>query len=129
MGNDARSISQSMGEKTAKAVENQHFDKKALGIARSLYQMSINRPQAFATTLPHLLAYIDDLGLAAVAAENQGMDLDGDDEEEDGEEETGTDEVPAEQPASGKSPSLKVVPGANAPGSDVPPAPGEDKAA
>lgn len=126
MGNEVRATSQAIGEKVSKAVENQHFDKKALGIAKSLYQMSVNRPEAFAITLPHLLAYIDDLELAKVASdpENQGMGMHEDDEGDDAEAD---DTDPAEQPAGGKSPGLTVVPGANAPttASDVPSAPAD----
>lgn len=125
MGNESRSISQAVGEKVATAVENQHFDKKALNIVKGLYQMSINRAQAFAITLPHLLAYIDDLGLDKVANEARGMDLAG---EEDGEDEDGEDAAD-EQPATGKSPSLSIVPGAAAPASEVPSAPQNEEEA
>jgi hypothetical protein len=74
---DVREITKAMGEDVAKGVENKHFDKKALGITRSLYRQSISAPAAFARTLAHLLAYIDDLGLDKVAEQNQGMNLEG----------------------------------------------------
>ncbi len=116
---DAQAISGTIGEAIAKAVETQHFDKKALGIVKGLYQMSINRPEAFAITLPHLLAYIDDLGLDQVANEARGMDLDSEDDDE---------SEQSESPA-GK-PGLRIVPGAAAPGeSEVPSAPTNDEAA
>lgn len=124
MGNESRSISQAVGEKIAKAVENQHFDKKALGYAKSLYQMSINRPQSFAITFIHLLAYINDLGLDKAANDARGMDIDG---EDDGEESETAEHD--ETPAAGKSPGLSVVRGSAAPqpdaSSEVPPAPSE----
>lgn len=127
--NDARSISQTASEMVAKAVENQHFDKKAFGMVKSLYQMSINRPEAFAVTLPHLLAYIDDLGLAEAANEARGMDLEGEEDGEEGEE-TGTDQAEHDEtPTTGASPRLSVVPGPNAPQSEVPAAPKDDEQA
>ena len=126
MGNDSRAISTAVGEKVAKAVETQHFDKKALNIVKSLYQMSINRPEAFAITLPHLLAYIDDLGLDKVANEARGMDLEGDDEVE---EEIGDEAETEQAPTTNRG--LRVVPGANAPtgDSEVPAAPKDEQAA
>jgi hypothetical protein len=91
-----------MGEMIAKAVETKHFDRKALSIARGLEGMSDNKLQV---TLPHLLMYIDALGLSA-RAERQGQlsvdskpasgaEMDDDDEDADG---TST------------APSLQVVP-------------------
>lgn len=137
MGNESRAISTAVGEKVAKAVETQHFDKKALNIVKSLYQMSINRPKAFAITLPHLLAYIDDLGLAETANEARGMNLEGEDNDGEDAEETAaeadeeTDAEHDETPASGPSPRLSVVPGPAAPtaSEDVPPAPASEEAA
>lgn len=132
--NDSRKSSQDASELVAKAVETQHFDKKAFSIVKGLYQMSVNRPEAFAITLPHLLSYIDDLGLADVASANSGMDLNGDDDEGDDEMDVGDfgdDAPPDEQPTTGKSPGLRVVPGPAAPdaSSDVPsPAEGEEAA-
>lgn len=131
---DSRASSQAASELVAKAVETQHFDKKAFNIVKGLYQMSINRPEAFAITLPHLLSYIDDLGLADVASANSGMDLNGEDDEADDDTDAGDfgdEDVPDEQPATGKSPGLRVVPGPAAPdaSSDVPsPAEGEEAA-
>lgn len=106
-GNEARSITQTSSEKIARAVENQHFDKKALMIVKGLYQMAKNRPESFAVTLPHLLAYIDDLELVKIADDARGLDLEGQDDEG-GDE--GTDQGADEQPASGKSPGLSIVP-------------------
>lgn len=130
--NDSRKSSQDASELVAKAVETQHFDKKAFNIVKGLYQMSVNRPEAFAITLPHLLSYIDDLSLAEVANENSGMDLDGEADEGDDEMDAGDfgeDAPPDEQPSTGRSPGLRVVPGPAAPeASDVPAAPGEEAA-
>lgn len=93
-----------MGEMIAKACETKHFDRKALSIVRGLEQMSDNKLQV---TLPHLLMYIDALGLSQRAT-NQGqlvsdapatggadMDDDGDDDGD-----TGTS----------SQPKLQVVP-------------------
>jgi hypothetical protein len=49
-----------MGEMVAKAVETKHFDRKALSMVRGLEAMSDNKLQV---TLPHLMMYIDALGL------------------------------------------------------------------
>lgn len=119
-GNEARTISQAASEVLAKAVETQHFDKKAFAIVKGLYQMSVNRPEALAITLPHLLAYIDDLGLAETAAEARGMDLEPEDDDTDLETETEQAE-----PDPGRPGMLRVVPGANAPV----PSPGKDEEA
>jgi len=140
MGNESRSISQAVGEKIAKAVETQHFDKKALGYAKGLYQMAQNRPEAFAVTLPHLLAYIDDLDLVNVANNARGLAING--EDDDGDDPDDGDQVdledaiadaiadaPDEQPATGASPRLSIVPGSNAPTADVPSAPRNEDAA
>lgn len=151
MGNESRSISQAVGEKIAKAVETQHFDKKALGMAKSLYQMAQNRPEAFAITLPHLLAYIDDLDLVGIADKNRGLPINGEDDdgqtdleeaiaEHDGEFDDGPESLVDamasaieadggdfdETPITGPSPRLSIVPGPNAP-AEVPPA--DDEAA
>jgi hypothetical protein len=130
MGNESRSISQAVGEKIAKAVETQHFDKKALGYAKGLYQMAQNRPEAFAVTLPHLLAYIDDLDLVNVANNARGLAINGEDDDgddpDDGDQvdlEDAIADAPDEQPATGASPRLSIVPGSNAPTADVPSAP------
>lgn len=88
---DAQSIAGTIGEAIAKAVETQHFDKKALAMVRTLHAMS---PERLAITLPHLLSYIDDLGLDKVADENRGLPING----EDGD------------PESGKVAGLSIVP-------------------
>jgi hypothetical protein len=75
---DAQSIAGTIGEAIAKAVETQHFDKKALAMVRQLHAMS---PERLAITLPHLLSYIDDLGLDKVADENRGLPINGEDDE------------------------------------------------
>lgn len=58
-----------MGEMIAKACETKHFDRKALSMVRGLDAMSDNKLQV---TLPHLLMYIDALGLNE-RAERQGQ--------------------------------------------------------
>jgi hypothetical protein len=75
---DAQAIAGTMGEAIAKAVETQHFDKKALAIVRQLHAMS---PERLAITLPHLLSYIDDLELDKVADENRGLPINGEDDD------------------------------------------------
>jgi hypothetical protein len=53
-------ITGTYGQLVADAAEKKHVDKKALSMAISLNEMSDER---LAITLPHLLRYIDDLGL------------------------------------------------------------------
>jgi len=139
MAADARSTTGAIGEAVAKAVENQHFDRTALSMARKLFKLAKDNPLKFSVTFPHLLAYCDDLSLDQIAAESRGLPINGEgDEDEDGQ----TDIVDqaeaaargehAETPAGGKSPALSVVPGPNAPhqGEEIPPAPdAEDQAA
>ncbi len=90
---DAQAISGTIGEAIAKAVETQHFDKKALAMVRTLHAMS---PERLAITLPHLLSYIDDLGLDKVADEARGLEINGEHDGEDSE--------------SGKVAGLSIVP-------------------
>lgn len=66
----AAEASGEIGNAVAKAVETKHFDKTALGIARRLEAMSDNKLQ---NVLPHLLKYIDDLGLGERAERQAQM--------------------------------------------------------
>ena len=52
----ARSASGILGEETNKLAENQHFDKKALSMIRSLDEMTDER---FAITWPHIKKYAE----------------------------------------------------------------------
>ena len=102
------SINGSAREMIAKVVETQHFDKTALSMVRRLYKMAKDRPEALAVTLPHLLSYIDDLGIAEVADDNAGLPLEtGDFSSRPDDEDVDRN---AETPASGKSPGLTIVP-------------------
>lgn len=105
-GNEARSITQTSSEKIARAVENQHFDKKALMMVKSLYQLAKNRPEAFAITFPHFLSYCDDLNLTKIADENRGLPINGEEEESD------EDEIADEATNGQSSPRLEIVPSA-----------------
>lgn len=132
----AKEITSAMGEKVAKAVENQHVDRVALGIARKLWKRFQGNALQGAITLTHLLSYIDDLSLdkEAEQAKAEALNLDGEDDDTEAaaatEDAGGDDAPPDEQPTTGKSPALTVVPGSAAP-SSVPPAPteGEDEEA
>lgn len=86
---DAQAVAGDMGALTKKFVEEKHGDKKALGIARSLAALSDKK---LAITLPHLLRYIDDLGLEE-RAKRQGTMFaeEPGDGEEDGETDDGQD--------------------------------------
>lgn len=58
------------GAELADKVEKKHVDKKALGIAFALDDLP---DEKLAITLPHLLRYIDDLGLAERATRQQEL--------------------------------------------------------
>lgn len=68
MAGNVQTAAGEMGEYVNSLVEKHHYDKKALGLVRQLERMPDER---LAITLPHLLKYIDDLGLGA-RAEQQG---------------------------------------------------------
>ncbi len=90
-----------MGSVVKKAVEKDHFDRKALGIVRGLEALSDKK---LAITLPHLLKYIDDLDLGTRAAKQGEMFEAAEEEDSEVEEET------TEQQTEGRrSPDLKVV--------------------
>lgn len=66
----AREIIGAFGQQVSEAADKKHVDKKALGMARTLEALSDER---LAITLPHLLKYIDDLGLAERASKQAEM--------------------------------------------------------
>lgn len=107
---EQKRIGLSAKEVTDVAVETQHFDRVALGVARKLWKLAKDKPEAFAITLPHLLAYIDDLELDKIADEARGLPINGEPED---------DETADEAPASGKSSPLRVVPRDQSPPSDA----------
>lgn len=63
-------IAGELGGEIAKAVENKHLDRKAHAIACQLDAMDDER---LAVTLPHLMRYIDDLGLVERANKQAQM--------------------------------------------------------
>lgn len=138
---DVRDIAQAMGEQVSVAVETKHFDKKALGIARSLYRLAKKSPGAFSRTFAHLLAYCEDLELDKIADQNQGMDIDGTGDPApvtahgasapagEYKDETGDRDSADEQPAGGASPGLTIVPKAPATASEQVPSPTADEKA
>ncbi len=81
----SRNATSTYGQQVSEAVEKKHVDKKALGIALSLDDMP---DEKLAITLPHLLRYIDDLGLeqrATKQAELFQREAENEDEEDEGE--------------------------------------------
>ncbi len=111
----ASEASDEVGSAVQKAVENQHFDRTALAIARRLYKMSPNKLQV---TLPQLLKMIDDLDLEARATEqarmfkeqgdkDEGEDGDGDGE---GDGENAASEAAQDQGHGRGRPSASIVP-------------------
>ena len=58
------------------AVEERHFDKTALGWARTLYKKAVKDPEGFAVSLRHFLSYIEDLKLDQIADNSSGLSLD-----------------------------------------------------
>lgn len=73
-------ISGELGSSIAKAVESKHLDRKAHSIACQLDAMDDER---LAITLPHLMRYIDDLGLVERANKQSQMEFT-DESEDDG---------------------------------------------
>lgn len=123
---DIREITSGMGELVSKAQENKHVDKFALKAVRDWKKKLTNQPKGAAISWNHFLAYAEEMRISELADEALGMDVDAEQDEGDEDDGDGGGEqqpdAPAEQPAGGKSPSLTVVPGANAP---VPSAPDE----
>lgn len=110
---EQKKIGMSAKEVTDVAVETQHFDRVALAIARKLWKLAKDRPESFAITLPHMLAYIDDLGLDKIADEARGLPINGEQDADD------ADDQVDEAPASAKSSPLRVVPRDQSPPSDA----------
>lgn len=129
MKGDIQETTRAMGERVAKAVETQHVDKKALALVRSLRQLHARQPAQFAITFTHLLYYMDDMKFAELADAARGLAINGEDDDGEGDDgqtdledavTASTDDAPPaappaetppdEQPATGKSPALEVVP-------------------
>jgi hypothetical protein len=68
-----KALTEGAKETLDSAVEAKHFDKTALGWARTLYKRAKKDPEGFAVSLPHFLSYIDDLRLAQIADNSRGM--------------------------------------------------------
>lgn len=117
-----------------KAAETRGLNKKAFGMARMLWKMGQDAPEKLAITLPHLLAYIDDLNLAGLADEARGLPINGENDSGDDEgqtdiegtiaetaettgAETSGEQWPDDQQVVTRS-RLSIVPGPNAPTSE-----------
>jgi hypothetical protein len=77
---DQKALGMQSKELIDKAAETQGLNKKAFGIAKALWKMGQDSPEKLAITLPHLLAYIDDLGLPEIADQNRGLSINGEDD-------------------------------------------------
>jgi hypothetical protein len=122
---DQKTLGMQSKELIDKAAETQGLNKKAFGIARSLWKMGQDSPEKLAITLPHLLAYIDDLQLAEIADENRGLPINGEDDGQTDLEEAIAETTGAEsgdfydsQANSAPPHRLSIVPGPNAPTED-----------
>lgn len=62
-----------LGEKIGKAVENKHLDRKAFSIACQFNKMQDHDKEKMAVTYFHLLRYLKDLNIPAIAEEHKGM--------------------------------------------------------
>jgi hypothetical protein len=129
---DQKSIGMASKELIDKAAETQGLNKKAFGMAKTLWKMGQDDPEKLAITLPHLLAYVDDLGLAEIADQNRGLAINGEDDSQSDLEDAIAehDVAPAETTVDAmakalkadswdnSSPRLSIVPGPNAPTED-----------
>jgi hypothetical protein len=125
MGGDIREITSSMGEKVAKAVENQHVDKTALRWIRMVVKKMASQPKAGALSYNHFLYYLEELKISDLADAALGMDLGEGEQAGDGDDAPPaptTTDAEWNAAAPGK-PGLSIVPGPAAPTSEVPPAP------
>lgn len=113
--------------------ETKGLDRPAFGIFKKLWKMAQDAPDKLSVTLPHLLSYIDDGGLPSIADGARGLAINGEDDDGDQVDlEDAIADAPDEQPATGASPRLSIVPGSNAPtvpDADVPSAPRNEDAA
>jgi hypothetical protein len=132
MAGDIRQTTSEMGERVAKAVENQHVDKTALRWIRMVVKKMASQPKAGALSYNHFLYYLEELKISDLADAALGMDLGEGEQAETADDahasataaEAGTTEAEWNAAAPAK-PGLSIVPGPNAP-SEVPPAPGDD---
>ena len=125
---DQKTIGMAAKELIDKAAETRGLDKAAFGIARKLWKMGQDNPEKLSITLPHLLSYVDDLGLAGIADGARGLEINGEDDsgEDDGQTdiedavaettgaETAGESWPDDQQVAARS-RLSIVPGPNAP--------------
>jgi hypothetical protein len=148
---DQKSLGMQAKELVDKLAETRGLDKKAFGIVRGLYKMGKDNPEKLSVTLPHLLSYIDDLGLAETADKARGLEINGEDDDGDdgqtdleeaiademvtGEKTTGAEATETTGAETAEWPDdqqitrsrLSIVPGPNAPVPEAPPAAEEDK--
>jgi len=125
---DQKTIGMAAKELIDKAAETRGLDKAAFGIVRKLWKMGQDNPEKLSVTLPHLLSYVDDLGLADIADGARGLEINGEDDsgEDDGQTdiedavaETTVAEASDEEFSDSAAPApahrLSIVPGPNAP--------------
>jgi hypothetical protein len=122
---DQKSLGMESKELIDKAAETQGLNKKAFGIVKALWKMGQDAPEKLAITLPHLLAYIDDLKLPEIADQNRGLPINGENDgqvdlEEAIAETTGAETGDFYDSAANSAPAhrLTIVPGPNAPDPD-----------
>jgi hypothetical protein len=124
---DQKTIGMAAKELIDKAAETRGLDKAAFGIVRKLWKMGQDNPEKLSVTLPHLLSYVDDLGLADIADGARGLEINGEDDsgEDDGQtdiedavaETTGAETSDDFYDSAAPAPAhrLSIVPGPNAP--------------
>jgi hypothetical protein len=142
---DQKALGMQSKELIDKMAETKGLDKKAFGIFKALWKLGRDQPAKLAITLPHLLSYIDDGGLPAIADGARGLSINGeDDDDSDDNEQTDIEDAIGETTGAestvdamakalkadswdNSSPRLSIVPGPNAP--IVPSAPDDEAAA
>jgi hypothetical protein len=100
LDSDKKDLGDSGKEWIDSLAETKGLDKKAFAMARSLWKLGQKDAGKLAITLPHLLSYIDDLGLAGIADTNRGLEING--------EEASSDEWPDDREVAASH--LSVVP-------------------
>jgi hypothetical protein len=110
---DKKSLTDSGKDWIDSLAEKKGLDKKAFAMVRALWKLGQKDAAKLAITLPHLLSYIDDLGLAQIADNHRGFEINGEPNEPDiSQETTGAETAwPDDQQVRSR---LSIVPGSDA---------------
>lgn len=103
---EQKSIGMTAKELVDKLAETRGLDRKAFGIVRGLFKMGQDNPEKLSVTLPHLLSYIDDLGLAETADKARGLAINGEDDDDGEDEQADLEEAIADKATAGEETTL-----------------------